>query len=147
MYFSFSPKLAGKSYLKLPDSNIIERRYHMSEENAANTSSYLLVGSIFLYPLVRLRIIFVIACGFIIPTVWLHRGPPEASSNSNPTFFPIVNINHGGLLLVCLATGLDKDTFARYFFVRYGSWLLSLSVLRFNTISFSLTDSMQYYWL
>jgi MFS family permease len=37
-------------------ANIIERRYHMSEENAANTSSYLLVGSIFLYPL----------CGYVV---------------------------------------------------------------------------------
>jgi hypothetical protein len=61
--------------------------------------------------------------------VWLRRGPPEASSNSNPTFFPILNIDPGGLLLVCITTGLDKDTFARYFLVRFGSWLLSSSVL------------------
>jgi len=32
-------------------ANIIERRYKLSEENAAISSSYLLVGSVFLYPL------------------------------------------------------------------------------------------------
>ena len=69
--------------------------------------------------------------------MWLHRGPPEASSNSNPTFFPILNIDHGGVLLVCIATGLDKDTFARYFFVRNGSWLLSLLVLEIKYNFFS----------
>ncbi|KAJ3761891.1 major facilitator superfamily domain-containing protein [Lentinula raphanica] len=37
-------------------SNIIEKRYGMAEENAANTASYLLAGSIFLYPV----------CGFLV---------------------------------------------------------------------------------
>ena len=61
--------------------------------------------------------------------MWLRRGPPEASSNSDTTSFPILNINHGGLLLVCIATSLDEDSFARYFFIRSGSWFLSLSVI------------------
>jgi hypothetical protein len=87
-----------------------------------------LVGAIFLYPLVRYGLLLS-HVNLIISTVWLRRGPPEASSNSNPTSFPIFNINYGGLLLVCIATGLDEDTFAGYFFVRSGSWLLSLSVL------------------
>lgn len=33
--------------------NIIESRYHMTEENAANTASYLLAGPIILYPMVE----------------------------------------------------------------------------------------------
>ncbi|KAF7310937.1 Ribosomal protein L15 [Mycena chlorophos] len=37
-------------------ANIIELRFHLSQEDAANTASYVLVGSIFLYPL----------CGFIV---------------------------------------------------------------------------------
>ncbi|KAF7347810.1 Ribosomal protein L15 [Mycena venus] len=37
-------------------ANIIELRYQMSEKDAANTASYVLVGSIFLYPM----------CGFIV---------------------------------------------------------------------------------
>ncbi|KIK71020.1 hypothetical protein GYMLUDRAFT_33127 [Collybiopsis luxurians FD-317 M1] len=37
-------------------SNIIEKRYGMGEEDAANTASYLLSGSIFLYPV----------CGFLV---------------------------------------------------------------------------------
>ena len=147
MYFSFSPKLPGKSYLKLPDSNIIERRYHMSEENAANTSSYLLVGAIFCIHWFAKDYFLFFACGFIISTVWLCRGPPEASSNSYPTSFPVLNINHGGLLLVCIASSVDEDTFARHFFVRSGSWLLSLSVLEVLYNFNLLTHSMQYYWL
>ncbi|KAJ7615282.1 major facilitator superfamily domain-containing protein [Mycena polygramma] len=37
-------------------ANIIELRYQMSEKDAANTASYVLVGSIFLYPI----------CGYIV---------------------------------------------------------------------------------
>ncbi|ESK88905.1 oxalate:formate antiporter [Moniliophthora roreri MCA 2997] len=43
-------------------SNIIETRYGMNEENAANTASFLLAGSIFLYPL----------CGFLVDR-YKHR--------------------------------------------------------------------------
>ncbi|TDL28447.1 MFS general substrate transporter [Rickenella mellea] len=43
--------------------NIIERRYHLTELEASTVSSYLLVGSTFLYPI----------CGFIIDR--LKRGP------------------------------------------------------------------------
>ncbi|KAJ7103506.1 major facilitator superfamily domain-containing protein [Mycena belliarum] len=37
-------------------ANIIELRYHMSEKDAANTASYVLIGSIFLYPM----------CGYLV---------------------------------------------------------------------------------
>ncbi|KAJ3814523.1 major facilitator superfamily domain-containing protein [Lentinula aff. lateritia] len=43
-------------------SNIIEKRYQMAEKNAANTASYLLAGSIFLYPV----------CGFLVDR-YKHR--------------------------------------------------------------------------
>ncbi|KAK7058937.1 hypothetical protein VNI00_001561 [Paramarasmius palmivorus] len=43
-------------------SNIIETRYNMEEEDAANTASFLLVGSIFLYPI----------CGFLVDR-YKHR--------------------------------------------------------------------------
>ena len=49
----------GRTHLNVPNSNIIERRYHMSEKTAANTSSYLLAGAIILYPLVGQEFIFV----------------------------------------------------------------------------------------
>jgi len=93
-------------------ANIIERCFKLSEENAAITSSYLLVGSV-----------------FFLSVVWLHRGPPESSSNRNPTPFPIFNINHGGLFLVRIATDLDANALARYFPIRSWPRLLSSSVL------------------
>lgn len=34
-------------------SNIIEKRYQLSEQDAANDASYLLAGPLLLYPLVR----------------------------------------------------------------------------------------------
>jgi hypothetical protein len=61
--------------------------------------------------------------------VWLRRRSAKASFNRNSTSVSIVSVNHGGVLLVCIATDLDEDAFARYFSVRYGPWLLSLSVL------------------
>jgi len=36
----------------IPSSNLIETRYGMPEQDAANTASYLLAGSIILYPIV-----------------------------------------------------------------------------------------------
>ena len=129
MYFPFLSKFAKKAYFKLRDSNIIERRYHMSEEDAANTSSYLLAGSIILYPLVSYESMFVVTSGFTISIVWLHRGPLQASSNRSPASFPILDVNHWSLFVVCTSTDLDKNSITWYFFVRNRPRVLSSSVL------------------
>ncbi|KAF8807430.1 MFS general substrate transporter [Phlegmacium glaucopus] len=55
MCFNFFYGMIWSPFTHL-SANIIERRYHMSERDAANTSSYLLAGSIVLYPL----------CGYIV---------------------------------------------------------------------------------
>jgi len=79
-------------------ANIIERRYHMSEENAANTSSYLLVGAIFLYPLcgyvvdrlrhrpIVIQLLFLSSlltmaayCWFVLPPAWTKTPLPGIS--------------------------------------------------------------------
>ena len=73
-----------------------------------------------------ISIIFAVTFAFIILTVWLHCRLAKASFNSS---VPILDVNHGDLFLVCVATDQDEDSFARYFSVRYGLWLLSLSVL------------------
>ncbi|KAJ6519847.1 major facilitator superfamily domain-containing protein [Mycena sanguinolenta] len=46
-------------------ANIIELRYQMSEKDAANTASYALIGSIFLYPI----------CGYIVDLKLFKRKP------------------------------------------------------------------------
>jgi hypothetical protein len=38
--------------LDFPSSNIIEQRYSLSEFEASNQASYLLAGSVILYPMV-----------------------------------------------------------------------------------------------
>ena len=54
-------------------SNIIETRYHLSEEDAANSASYLLAGPIILYPIVSFdnprntfTPLIIIKCGFLV---------------------------------------------------------------------------------
>ncbi len=54
-------------------SNIIETRYHLSEEDAANSASYLLAGPIILYPIVSFgsarhtfTSLTIIKCGFLV---------------------------------------------------------------------------------
>ena len=67
-----------------------------------------------------MSIIFAVAFAFIISTVWLRRRSAKSSFNRNPISVPILNVNHGGLFLVCVATDEDEDAFAWYFSVRYG---------------------------
>ena len=71
--------------------------------------------------------------------MWLRCRSAKASFNRNQTSVPILNANHDGLLLVCVAADLDEDAFARYFFVRYGPRLLSLSVFEVEQ-DFSFAD-------
>lgn len=147
VYFSFSPKLAGKSYLKSPDSNIIERRYHMSEENAANTSSYVLVGSIFLYPLVRWGLFLLLhvdlssrQCGYVVDRL-RHR--PIVIQ----LFFLSSILTMAAYCWFVLPPAWTKTPLPGISLFAMGHGFSPCQCLRSNTISLPLIVSVQYCWL
>jgi hypothetical protein len=61
--------------LILAASNIIEQRYNVTEGEATRQASYLLAGSLVLYPIVRIPPA-VAATLLILLTVWLPCRPP-----------------------------------------------------------------------
>ncbi|KAJ3734891.1 major facilitator superfamily domain-containing protein [Lentinula guzmanii] len=95
-------------------SNIIEKRYGMAEENAANTASYLLAGSIFLYPVcgflvdryknrpIIVQLMLVSSTLTLLAFCWLVL-PPDATQTPIPAIASFA-IGHGfsPLLLVVL---------------------------------------------
>ena len=119
----------------------------MSEENAANTSSYLLVGAIFLYPLVRLGL-------FLLSLVDL---------SSRQCGYVVDRLRHRPIVIQLLFLSSILTLSAYVWFVLPPAWtktpLPGISLfalghgfspcqcLKFNTISLSLMDSMQYCWL
>ena len=131
MYFFslLSTKLSGKTYLQVTRQQFYRKALSYVGRECCQYRIISFGWPHHFISIGLLRIMFVIACGFIVSTVWLCRRPAKASSNRDPTFFPVLNVNHRGFFLVCVATGLDEDTLTGYFFIRYRPRVCSLSVL------------------
>jgi hypothetical protein len=74
------PSVFSCAVLTFVFSNIIEQRYNLSELDASNQASYLLAGSIVLYPIVRRSLAYKIRnhteplqCGYVVDRL---RGRP-----------------------------------------------------------------------
>lgn len=89
-----------------PHSNIIERRYHLEEADASTKASYLLAGSVVLYPIVSKSIGVVTTTYQPCMIDWLHCGRIEEAWHS-PTALHNLIFAHPFQLLLARSPALS----------------------------------------
>lgn len=106
--------------------NIIEKRYHLTEENAANSASYLLAGPIVLYPLVSHNFQHRRPTEPMVASVWVPCRLGEASACCYSAAFSVFVLDHVRVCVVRFATKLDPVTSSGNYLFRSWSRILAL---------------------
>jgi hypothetical protein len=105
--------------------NIIQQRYELTEEEAGRQASYLLVGALILYPIVR-----PVQCrnyNFLTHApVWTFSRSHEKHLDYR-TVVPIVIVPHAtGLYLAGHTPAMDSNRMARHCCIWKWIWIFSL---------------------
>jgi len=107
--------------------NILERRYELDEADASRQASYLLVGSMALYPAVRPNYNPLPHVKMIhLETVRLPRGSPQASTGYLTVVYAFSRVYYDVLCLAVGATTLDRNTASWHSFIFLWCWIFTL---------------------
>lgn len=106
--------------------NILERRYELDEADASSQASYLLVGSMVLYPAVSPNYdppshVMMIH----VETVRLPRGSPQASTSYLTVVYAFGRVYYDMLCLAFGATTVDRNTASWHSFIFLWCWIFT----------------------